>query len=287
MGGEWWQRRTRVADAAVGVRRISRPAFRRHCDQPGRDRAPGRSWHRCRSARHARGQEADRGKHLCCAPAHRRADRRRNRLRQFRRAGTGRRGPGRSAPPVPSFRRGRSGAACPWLAPARRADPAAGGRQDGRARRLRPHRARAMGRARHGQAGHVRGHRGAVARLYRRRLARHALGDRRRADTRRRHRGAEGEVSVAHRLGRDPADGGVHRAQYRLRPGELAHAGGAGRRHLQDPGQQDLDHARGPCRHHDACWRAATPRSPATRACRCSWRKSRAARMPSRFRPRA
>ena len=34
----------------------------------------------------------------------------------------------------------------------------------------------------HGQARHVRRHRGAVARLYRRRLARHALGDRGRAD---------------------------------------------------------------------------------------------------------
>ncbi len=36
----------------------------------------------------------------------------------------------------------------------------------------------------HGQARHVRGHRGAVARLYRRRLAGHALGDRGRADPR-------------------------------------------------------------------------------------------------------
>ena len=79
----------------------------------------------------------------------------------------------------------------PRLASARRADPAAGGREDGRARRLRPHRARGMGRARHGQARHVRRHRGAVARLYRRRLARHALGDRRRADRAGGTRGAE------------------------------------------------------------------------------------------------
>ena len=49
-----------------------------------------------------------------------------------------------------------------------------------------------MRRARPRQARDVRRHRGAVARLYRRRLARHALGDRRRADPPRRHRGAEG-----------------------------------------------------------------------------------------------
>ena len=42
-----------------------------------------------------------------------------------------------------------------------------------------------------GKEVHVRRLRGAVARLYRRRLARHALGDRGRAHSRRRHRGAE------------------------------------------------------------------------------------------------
>ena len=54
---------------------------------------------------------------------------------------------------------------------------------------------------------------GIVARLYRRRLARHALRDRRRAHSRRRHRGAEAQVAARHRVRRGPADGGVHRAQ--------------------------------------------------------------------------
>ena len=69
----------------------------------------------------------------------------------------------------------------------------------GGARRLRPDRARGLWRARPRQARDVRGDRGALARLYRRGLARHALGDRGRADPPRRHRGAEGEVAAAHR----------------------------------------------------------------------------------------
>ena len=57
-----------------------------------------------------------------------------------------------------------------------------------------------------------------VARLYRRRQARHPLGDRRRAHPRQRHRGAETQMAAEDRLRRGAADGGVHRAEYRLRP---------------------------------------------------------------------
>ncbi len=88
-------------------------------------------------------------------------------------------------------------------------------------------------------------------RLYRRRLAGHAFGDRRGADPFRRHRRAEEEVSLAHRLGRAAANGRLHRAQYRLRSCEPAHACRARGRHLQDQRQQDLDHARRSCGHHD------------------------------------
>jgi (2S)-methylsuccinyl-CoA dehydrogenase len=47
---------------------------------------------------------------------------------------------------------------------------------------------------------------------------------------------------------RDPADGGLHRAQHRLRPRQPAHEGGEGRKRRLDPQrQQDVDH---PCRAH-------------------------------------
>ena len=57
-------------------------------------------------------------------------------------------------------------------------------RRDGR---VRPHDPRGIRRHGARQGGDVRRLRGAVARLYRRRLARHALGNRRRADPGRRH----------------------------------------------------------------------------------------------------
>ncbi len=59
-----------------------------------------------------------------------------------------------------------------------------------------------------------------LARLYRRRLARHALRDRGRTDPRRRHARAEGEVAAEDRERRNPAHRRLHRAQYRLRPRE-------------------------------------------------------------------
>ena len=65
--------------------------------------------------------------------------------------------------------------------------------------------------------------------LYRRRLARHPLGDRRRAHPRWRHRGAEAEVPAEDRQRRDPAHRRLHRAEHRLRPREPAHQGREGR----------------------------------------------------------
>ena len=154
--------------------------------------------------------------------------------------------------PVPPLRRGEGDPVRARLARARRADPDGDHRGDGRTRRLRPDHSRAVRRPRHGKDGDVRRHRGAVARLHRRRLARHPLGDRRRTDPAGRHRRAEGILAAEAGLGRDPADGGVHRAQHRLRPRQPAHPRGQGRRRLQDHRQQDLDHARRAHRPDDA-----------------------------------
>ena len=54
---------------------------------------------------------------------------------------------------------------------------------------------------------------------------------------------AEAEVPAEDRLGRDPADGRVHRAQHRLRPRLAQDARGARGRRLQGDGPEDLDHA--------------------------------------------
>ena len=54
-------------------------------------------------------------------------------------------------------------------------------------------------------------------RLYRRRVPRHPLGNRRRAHPPRRHAGAAGALPPQDRVRRDPAHRRVHRAQYRLR----------------------------------------------------------------------
>ncbi len=80
----------------------------------------------------------------------------------------------------------------------------------------------------------------------------HALGDRRRAHSWRRHRGAEGEMAAEDRLRRSAADGGVHRAEHRLRSRFAEDARGARGRRLQGLRQQDLDHASGARRPDDA-----------------------------------
>ena len=58
----------------------------------------------------------------------------------------------------------------------------------------------------------------------------------------RRHARAEAGVLAEDRLGRNPADRRLHRAQHRLRPGEPAHPGRARGRSLSDQRRQDLDH---------------------------------------------
>ena len=84
--------------------------------------------------------------------------------------------------------------------------------------RVRPHHPRGLWRDGARQGRDVRGVGGAVARLYRRRLARHPIRNRRRTHPRRRHRGAEAEIPAQDRERRDPADRRLHRAQHRLRP---------------------------------------------------------------------
>ena len=154
----------------------------------------------------------------------------------------------------------------------------------GRARRLRPHHPGGIRRARPRQGIDVRRLRGAVARLYRRRLDRHPHRDRGRADPRRRHPGAEAQMAAQARLRRGAADGGVHRAQYRVRPRLVAHPRRARRRGLQGQRQQDLDHPSGPRRPDDAPGAHRIRRSRAIAASPCCWRKSRAAPMRIRFR---
>ena len=126
-----------------------------------------------------------------------------------------------------------------------------------------------------------------VARLYRRRLARHALGDRRGADPERRHRRPEAGMAAEDRERRGAAHGGVHRAEHRLRPRLAHHARGEGRRRLSHHRAEDLDHPCGPRRSHD---RARPHQSEPRRAIagsRCSWHQSRAAPTTIPFRPKA
>ena len=149
----------------------------------------------------------------------------------------------RHAPRDAPLRAGRGGAPCPRVASLQQLYPRRDPRQAGRARRVRAHHAGGLRRARPRQGGHVPGLRGAVARVYRRRLARHPLGDRRRADPGRGHGGAEAEIPAEDRLGRAVADGGLHRAQHRLRPRLAQDARRARGRHLQGHGAEDLDHA--------------------------------------------
>ena len=84
------------------------------------------------------------------------------------------------------------------------------------ARRVRPDDPRRVRRHGARQGVHVRRLGGTVARLYRRRLARHALRDRRRTDPRRRHRRAEAAMAAEDRIRRSAADRRVHRAEHRL-----------------------------------------------------------------------
>ena len=157
----------------------------------------------------------------------------------------------------------------------------------GRARRVRPDHPRGVRRPRPRQGGDVRRLRGAVARLHRRRLARHALGDRRRADPRRRHRGAEAEVPAEDRLRRDAADRRVHRAQHRLRPRLAQDARGAGGRRLQGHGPEDLDHASRARRPDDAAGAHRSERAGLQGPLHAAGREAARHATPIRSRPRA
>jgi (2S)-methylsuccinyl-CoA dehydrogenase len=68
-----------------------------------------------------------------------------------------------------------------------------------------------------------------AAGLHRPGLAPHPLGDRRRADPPGRHRAAAAKMAAGHRLGRDPAHGGLHGTGHRLGPGRAQDPGGARR----------------------------------------------------------
>ncbi len=135
-----------------------------------------------------------------------------------------------------------------------------------------------------GKIGDVRRHRGAVARLHRRRLARHPLGDRRRADPPRRHRRAEGALAAEAGLG-------ARSCRPRSSPspntgsdlGSLRTRAVQGRRRLQGHRQQDLDHPRRPHRPDDAAGAHRPGAARTGRACRCSSPRSRAAPTPSPF----
>ena len=172
-----------------------------------------------------------------------RGDNRRSRPRRDLRSD-----PRRNAP----LRRRRSRASRPGLAPRQRLYPARRHWRPRRTRRFRPDHPRGIRRPRARQGGDVRRLRGTVARLYRRRLARHALGDRRRADPGGRHGGAEAPLLAENRQRRDPADRRVHRTQHRLRPRQLAHARHARGRRLCRQRRQDLDHPSGARRPDDA-----------------------------------
>ena len=113
------------------------------------------------------------------------------------------------------------------LASGQRLYPARHDRQNGGFGRVRPNAARGLWRAWPRQRINVRRVRRTFARLYRRWLVGYTVGDRGRVDPRFGHASAEATLSARHRVGRDSADGGVHRARYRLRPRVDPHARGA------------------------------------------------------------
>ena len=160
------------------------------------------------------------------------------------------------------------------MAPRQRIHPARCHRADVRARRVQPDHPRGLRRHGARQGIHVRGLRRAVARLYRRRLARHPLRDRRRAHSRQRHRGSETPMAAEDRVRRSAADRGVHRAEYRLRSGVAEDARGARARHLQSLRQQDLDHASGARRPDDAAGAHQSGRDRLSRALHAARRKA-------------
>src|SRR5579885_1266004 len=104
------------------------------------------------------------------------------------------------------------------MASQERIHPVRNHRAYGGARRLRAHDPGRVRRARAREGIDVRGLGRALARLYRRRLARYTFGNRGRAHSRLRHRRAEEILAAENRLRRSAADRGLHRAEHRLRP---------------------------------------------------------------------
>ncbi len=182
-------RRVRAADPRRGLRRVPGADRRRHSHEPGRDHPPrgaGRAQGR-RAPLRGRGRRPRRrrqhaGREVAACRAHRRAARRHH-LRRHRPRRDARGDPRADAQVLGS--RGRAARA--RVAPEERLHPARHHRQGRRARRVRPDDAGGVRRPGARQGEHVHRLGGAVARLYRRRLARHALGDRRRTDPQQRH----------------------------------------------------------------------------------------------------
>ena len=231
-------------------------------------------------------RDADRrGQHARQPRRARRADRRgaRGRDRRPRPRRDLRGDPRRDAP----LRRRRGRAPRAGLAPRQRLYPARGHRRARRHGRVRPDDPRGIRRHGARQGRDVRRLRGAVARLYRRRLARHALGDRRRADPGRRHGGAEAQIAAQDRQRRDPADRRVHRAQHRLRPREPAHPRDPRRRRLCRQRRQDLDHPSRARRPDDAAGAHQPRRARLQGPVDVSGRKAARDRRRSVSRPRA
>ncbi len=211
--------------------RVLRAGHRRNPDEPGRDRALAGARPRARRHRRRMVPAVD----VLAAEGNTPANRARLVALDARGAGAataGGRWPRRDAGGDPrrdaQVLRDGGAAARPPVAPLERLHPPRRGRQAGRARRLWPDPAGGIRRPRPRQSVDVRGLRGAFARLYRRRLARHALGNRGGTHPVRRHAGAEGAVAAEDRLGRGAADGRLHRAQHRLRPRLAAHPRRAG-----------------------------------------------------------
>ena len=274
-GGQF--RRDRGTPGAHRRRRISGADRRRHSDEPGRDRAARRP----RARRRAPWRRASNPavEHLIAYgnTAPRRA-RLAELIREQQEATDRRLRPRRHARLDPrgdaQIRRRAGRAARAGMASARQLHPARRHRANVRARRVRPDHPRGLRRHGARQGIDVRRLRGAVARLYRRRLARHPLRDRGRAHSRQRHRRAEAAVAAEDRLRRSAADRGVHRAQYRLRSRLAEDPRGARGRRLQGLRQQDLDHASGARRSDDAAGAHQSGREGLSRPLHAARRKA-------------
>ncbi len=94
----------------------------------------------------------------------------------------------------------------------------------------------------------------------------HPVRDRSRAHSQFRHRSAKEQVAAEDRVGRDHADRGFHRTEYRLRSGFFEDTRGPRCGFVQGVRQQDLDHASGACRPDDAAGPYQSERAGASRS---------------------